>query len=144
MRCLRSRLCGPTARVFWLKLRRLCSSKPFTDFAATESFEVEADAERAKTPPKPCSGEGAKQTPLSERPCKYFLSESGCKAGNLANGFTPGTTFQIEHSVVGFVVAKIIANWIANYALASLQINLLVQEKEICMVVEVAQLLQPI
>ena len=34
-----------------------------------------------KTPPKPSVGDGNKSTPLSEKPCKYFLSESGCKAG---------------------------------------------------------------
>ena len=35
-----------------------------------------------KTPPRPSPGENhTRSTPIAEKPCKYFLSDSGCKAG---------------------------------------------------------------
>ena len=34
-----------------------------------------------KTPPRPSPGENYTKTPMAEKPCKYFLSDSGCKAG---------------------------------------------------------------
>ena len=60
-------------------------------------------------------GKGAS---LASTPCKYFRSESGCKAGRncnaIANGHTHGTALKIRQLVAGFAAAKITARRIAN------------------------------
>ena len=55
------------------------SSTTTMDQTALKLKQMQADP---KTPPRTTTTEGANKTsPMAEKPCRYFISESGCKAG---------------------------------------------------------------